>query len=149
MLDNTTLDAGYHGGLIIEGNAAANLRKAGKWARFTGITLIIFTAISLLSFAFTGASMFDQPGLEAFSAFGVPLFILLFALTLFSLYLYYLIFDFGRKAMQAVDNKDQLAMQSSFASLSSFYTIVGVLIMIYLVLVGIVMVIGIGGALLY
>ncbi|WP_420458813.1 hypothetical protein [Neolewinella sp.] len=140
MIGDTTLDSGYGSGLMVDGPVAANLRNAGKWARFVGIALLIVIGLSLIPFLFTGTAAFSDPAFGPIAAFATPFLIVVVAVTLFSLYLYYLVFDFGRKAMRAVDNNDQLAMQSSIASLSKLFSIIGILVVVYLVIIGVVFV---------
>lgn len=143
VADSTTLDDGYSAGISLSSLDAANLRKAGKWARFVGIVYLVFTGLGILSFIFTGGStlaMMTANDTIGLGAFIIP-FIILYVLILgFTLYLVYLMYKFGSQAVEAVDNGNQPAMTQSFSALGRLYKILGILTVIYLVFMALIFV---------
>lgn len=134
--ESGTLDGGLGGGaaLALSTEDTANLRKAGKWARFIGIVTMVIVGLSLLFIIFAGSSFMalaglgDVPGGASFGVFFVIIYGLILAL---GLYLAYLLFNFGKKAVTAVDQGSQIAMTESFGSLAKLYQIYGILMLIY------------------
>lgn len=133
---DTTLDGGYGGSLTIDSGTAANLRKAGKWARFIGIVTMVFiglAVVAVVGFGSTFLAMAMGPTLGTGGG-GFITGILGFYVLMLAIFFYltYLLYNFGAKAMEAVDQQDGVAMNSSFSSLSRLLKIYGVLMIIQL-----------------
>ena len=140
MIDST-LDSGYGSSLVIDPTAAANLRKAGKWARFVGIVSMVSIGLVVVLLVLFGGSFFALAlGTQAGGAAGgmimgmVVLYGIFFAIVF---YLTYLLYDFGAKALATVDRGDTMAMAESFASLGRLLKIFGILTIIQLIFTGI------------
>ena len=138
MIESTTLDDGYGSGLSVDAAAAANLRKAGKWARFIGIVTMVFIGIGIVSLIAFGGTFFALflGGGDAGAGMGAIMtpFLLIYVLLLaFFLYLTYLLYRFGVKAMATVDHGDAAALQEAFGSLGRLLKIYGILMIISLV----------------
>ncbi len=133
MIGESTLDSGYGSSLALSTTSAANLRKAGKWARFIGIFGLVIMGLTVIGLLFFGGTLLSLD--SAGGGLGAGL-MLLFYLPFVALgvYLVYLQYNFGSKAMEAVDNQSPQSMEVALASLSRYYKISGILLMVYLVL---------------
>ena len=150
MIGDTTLDGGYGTGVSLSVEDAANLRKAGKWARFVGIVGMVFTALGLIFVVGFSSTMMAMAGLDDFGGgAGAGIFFIIFygAMLAFGFYMVYLLYKFGAKAMEAVDANSSVATSESLFSLARFFKIYGVLMAIYIgfVLLGLIFAV-IGGA---
>ncbi|WP_116108544.1 hypothetical protein [Lewinella sp. IMCC34191] len=143
-----TLDDNYGSGASLSTQDAANLRKAGKWARFIAIFSMAALGLVLLGMIVGGSTLLVSMGLGDGAGAGMMVaFVFYGAFILFALYMLYLQYKFGSQAMQAVDNHDGAAMSESLAALSRYYKIYGIIMLVYLALmtIGIVFAV-IGGA---
>ena len=129
---NAPLDSSYGNGPALSSADTANLRKAGKWARFIGIVAMVGIGIFLFFLFVSGGTMIASMGLGDAGGLGVVVLVIYGALMLFSLYMMYLQYQFGTQAVQAVDRDDNGALSQSLAALSKYYKITGVLMAIYL-----------------
>ena len=152
--DTTTLDTGYGAnGLTLTTEATANLRKAGKWGRFIGIVYMCLIAAFILFFIVGGSTFFAMMGLGGPAGGGDGLgagvfgfFLVIYGLVFaFTFYLMYLLYQFGNKAMAAVDSNDSAALVSSLGSLGRLCKITGILIIIYLAFMGLGLIFGLVG----
>ncbi len=151
MYENSpTLDADYGDGLSLTTNDTANLRKAGKWARFIAIFTMVMLGIIVLFLVLSGSTMLAMMGMGDAPGMGAALvpFLVFYGLMLaFAFYMMYLQYQFGANAMAAVDQGDRSAMSESLSALSKYYKIYGIILVIYLVLMGIGLLMAIiGGA---
>jgi hypothetical protein len=140
MIGETTLDDGYGAGLSLTTADSANLRKAGKWARFLGIVSMIFLGLFIVGLIGFGGTMMAMmsggeigAGTGAATA-GIVVYVAIFA---FSFYLVYLLYKFGAEAVTAVDHGDGQAMSRSLASLGRMLKIYGIITVIYFAFFGI------------
>ncbi|MGB3801997.1 MAG: hypothetical protein WA952_19410 [Lewinella sp.] len=143
-----TLDDNYGNGTSLSSNDTANLRKAGKWARFIAIFSMVALGLVLLGMIIGGSSMLVAMGIGDGGGAGVIGVLVLYGVfILFALYMTFLQYKFGSRAMQAVDTQDSAAMSESIGALSRYYKIYGVIMLVYLALmaIGIIFAI-IGGA---
>ncbi len=137
MLENDNLlDTGHHNGPRLPPEGAANLRKAGKWGRFIGLVSmvsvgLVVVMLFLFSGTFIGVLSMSQPGLDI-AAWMLPLIIIYGLLFAVFLYLAYLLYNFGNKAMEAVDHGSAQAITTSFASLGRLLKILGIFTIIQL-----------------
>lgn len=144
---NAPLDNSYGAGPSLSSADAANLRNAGKWARFIAIVAMVGIGIFLFTLIVGGSSMAASMGLGDGAGLGLVVLLIYGALMVFMLYLMYLQYQFGNQAMQAVDRSDGSALSQSLAALGRYYKITGVIMVIYLglLVVGILFAI-LGGA---
>ena len=134
---NAPLDHSYGTGPSLSSADAANLRNAGKWARFIAIVAMVGIGIFLFTLIVGGSSMAASMGLGDGAGIGLVVLLIYGALMVFSLYLMYLQYQFGNHAMQAVDRSDGSALSQSLAALGRYYKITGVIMAIYLVLLAV------------
>ena len=137
MIGDTTLDGGYGSGLAVDNLAAANLRKAGKWARLIGIITMVSLSLGILFLLLFGGTFFAMALGTNSTAAGAGSFlsgVIFFYAVIFAIlfYLTYLLYNFGAKAMVAVDRGDTVAMTDAFASLGRLLKIFGILTIINL-----------------
>ena len=145
---NAPLDSSYGNGPSLSSADSANLRKAGKWARFIAIFTMAALGLFFVGLLIGGTAMLASMGLGDAGPAGFIIIVFYGLMIAFAIYMMYLQYQFGNSAMQAVDRNDGAAMSQSLAALGRYYKIYGVLMAIYLVLVGIVLVFGLlGGAL--
>ncbi|CAH1000669.1 hypothetical protein LEM8419_01803 [Neolewinella maritima] len=151
MIGDTTLDSGYGSGLTVDGLAAANLRKAGKWARFLGIVTMVSIGIGvILLVLFGGTFLALALGSGGEAVGGAMTGILIVYGVIFALFFYltYLLYNFGAKAVATVDRGDTVAMAEAFASLSRLLKIFGIFTIIQLLFTAIAFIgIAVGGGL--
>ena len=156
--DDATMDTGLGGTLALSSEDKLNLRSAGKWGRILGIVGMVILGLFLVAILFGGGSFLtlllgaglEDDGFSAgMGAFGAVTMVFYGAFILFGLYLYYLLYNFGDKAVRAVDTNNTAAMSEAFASQSRLYKILGIATMIYVALMALgllTMVVGIGAA---
>ena len=131
------LDDNYAGGPGLPPEGSRNLRKAGKWGRFLGIVYMVFIGIGVLIMFLFGGTMMTIAGMgnpqgPNIAQFMLPM--LLFYGVFFAIFLYlaYLLYNFGSKAMVAVDRGDETAITASFGSLGRLFKILGIVTIIQL-----------------
>lgn len=145
--DSGTIDSGMiaGGGMTLTDADMRNLRTAGKWARFMAILSLALMALLVLGLLFGGSSLIlaglgggadDELGTIMAGA-GVMVLFIYGLFILFAVYLYYLLYQFGSKAVRAVDSGDHAAMSEALAAQSRLYKIIGILTAVYLVLLAI------------
>lgn len=136
MLESTTpLDTGYGTAPELPPEGAANLRKAAKWGRFLGIVSMVIIGLFILFLLFFSGTFLTMSGLDGLGpGSGMVTFIFVFygLIFLFGLYISYLLYDFGAKALTGVDTGDSLAVTQSLGSLARMFKIYGILTIIYL-----------------
>ena len=138
MYDSSSpLDDNYGNGTSLSSNDAANLRNAGKWARFIAIFSMVGLGIVLVGLLVGGSTVLATLGIGEAGGAAVGMMITYGLAILFGVYMTYLQYQFGNQAMQAVDRQDAGAMSDSLAALSRYYKIYGVIMAIYLGMVGI------------
>lgn len=118
----------------------ATLAGLAPWLRFIGIVGLV---ISILALVFTlimivaGSSilaMSQVPGMAALPGFFFFIYLVIFG---FSAYMYYLLFQAGVKLKRFAQVDDQIALEEAFAKQKTFWTIVGVFMIIYLAIIAI------------
>ncbi len=138
MLTSDPIDGGFTSSTLqLNGDTGTNLRTAGVWARFVGIVGLIFgglfavgVIIAFLGSLFMGGD--DLFGVGAGSGMLSLIMIFYLAVIVFSVYLAWLSFDFGRRSIQSVDRGDQLSLDQAFVSLKRLYICTGGLLILYL-----------------
>lgn len=134
------LDTDYSGrGPLLPPEGSDSLRKAGKWGRFLGIVSMVTVGLMVAFLVLMGGTLLSiggQNGSNA-AAWMLPLVIFYGAMFALMLYLAYLLYHFGAKAMIAVDTGSSTAMTASFGSLGRLLKILGILTVIQLVFMGI------------
>ena len=147
---SSTLDQPYGSGPSLTVADSANLRKAGKWARFIAIFTMAFLGIVLLFLVLGGAGMLAYMGFNDAGPVGLIVLLVYGLVLAFAFYMMYLQYQFGNSAMQAVDRNDSAAMSQSLAALGRYYKIYGLIMAIYVAFLGIGLLFGVlGGALTF
>ncbi|PPK84601.1 hypothetical protein CLV84_3763 [Neolewinella xylanilytica] len=132
-----TLDDQYGNGAALPPEGSTNLRKAGKWGRFLGIVYMVSIGIGIGFIILFGGTAMTLAGMGSetgnpFASFMLPMLLFYGLFFAIMLYLAYLLYSFGAKAMLAVDQGDQTAMTASFGSLGRLFKILGILTIIQL-----------------
>lgn len=149
MLENENLFS-----LTVDNSSKAHLLQAAKWARFLGITGMIFLALWLIAIFFGVSTIgtvygnFSVNGERAEAAsnavrtglIGIGLVgtLIIFFPLLFLL-------QFGNRAKQAVLTNHQESLIKCFQELKKYFRYLGVITLIFIVLYGLMFVIGILG----
>ena len=134
------LDNEYHGsGPLLPPEGSDHLRKAGKWGRFLGIVSMVTLGLMVVFVLLMGGTLLGIGGSQSsnIAAWLLPIVILYGGMFALMLYLAYLLYQFGAKAMTAVDTGSEAAMTASFGSLGRLLKILGILTVIQLVFMGI------------
>ncbi|MGB3801998.1 MAG: hypothetical protein WA952_19415 [Lewinella sp.] len=138
MYDTTEpLDDRYGSGASLPPEGSQNLRKAGKWGRFLGIVSMVGIGLGIVFIFLFGSTAMAMSGMggetgNPFASVMLPIILFYGFFFAIMLYLSYLLYSFGSKAMVAVDQGDDLAMVSSFGSLGRLFKILGILTIIQL-----------------
>lgn len=113
----------------------ATLAGLAPWLRFVGIVGLVFSIIGIIGtliMIVAGTSilaMSQVPGMAALPTFFFFIYIVIFG---FSAYMYYLLFQSGTNLKRFAQANDQIALEDAFVKQKTFWTIVGVLLAIYL-----------------
>lgn len=137
---DSPLDNEYHGGgPLLPPEGRDSLRAAGKWGRFLGIVAMVTLGLTIAFLLVIGGTLLTFGGEYSgdISAWMMPVVIIYGGLFALMLYLAYLLYRFGAKAMIAVDTDSTAALTSSFGSLARMLKIMGILTAIQLVFTGI------------
>jgi len=152
--DFGTLDAGMStAGTTLSATDMANLRTAGKWARFMAIVALVLMAIGVLTMLLFGGTMMAMMGggmgsEMAGAGIGMGVFAIIYIPILaFSIYVYWKLYVFGSKAMTAVDTNNSAAMSESLSSLGTVFKVTGILTAIFLGFYALALVMGLLGGL--
>ena len=129
---SSPLDADFATELNLSRQDAANLRKAGKWGRFLGIVSMVFIGITLLFVVFSGSTFLALAGMGDGGVLVTVMLAVYAAAILLLFYLSYLLYQFGSRAVIAVDNSDPASTSQSLASLARLFKIYGILTIVYL-----------------
>ena len=138
MYESTgSLDDHYASGPGLSPEGSQNLRKAGKWGRFLGIVYMVFIGIGIACMFFFGGTFLTMAGMGSdqgpnMTQVMLPLFLFYGVFFAIFLYLSYLLYSFGSKAMVAVDRGDETAVTDSFGSLGRLFKILGIVTIIQL-----------------
>ncbi len=141
--DFGTIDSNLAGsGFALSSADQTNLRTAGKWARFLAIIGLVSMALVVLMMLFGGGTMMalmmgggmGASPYDTGAAVGAGAFMFIFygIFIAAGIYLYWLLYQFGDKAMKAVDSGNTALMSESLAAQSKMYKIIGILAAIYL-----------------
>jgi hypothetical protein len=146
MEQNNILDAGLGG---LDSMDKHNLQSAGKWAKFIGIInyivagLIVIASIAML---FGGGMIADRiPGFGGGLIFGAAVLYLGMAVLYF--FIGKSLHGFGKHAKIAAITDDTNALSQSLSNLKTFFTIVGVLTLVFVIIYGIFLLIALFGGL--
>ncbi|MGB3548484.1 MAG: hypothetical protein WBA17_16040 [Saprospiraceae bacterium] len=151
MTTSDPIDSGFTSSTLqLNGTTGTNLRTAGIWARFVGIVGLIVGGLFALGVVifFVGSIFIGQDDfLGVGSQAGLLSLVLFFyvAVILFSVYLAWLSFDFGRRAIRAVDQGHQASLDRAFASLKTLYICTGGLVILYIVIMFLSVFLGLAG----
>ena len=151
---DSPLDTDYRGSApLLPSEGSANLRKAGKWGRFLGIVSMVGVGLMIVMVLLLGGTLLSFGGDQTgnIGQWMIPVVLLYGAMFAVMLYLSYLLYHFGAKAMTAVDTGSSADMTASFGSLGRLLKILGILTVIQLIFGGIsfaIMVLSGGAALL-
>jgi hypothetical protein len=138
---NQPLDSGIgsSSALEITPRNYADLQSAGKWAKLLAIGHFIMSGFSILVailFFSMGASLAREFGAGAFGGGSfMAFFYLLNAAILIMPGLF--LWRFARRTTQALDTNDQMALQDSLTNLNSLFKFYGIIMLLFLVLIGI------------
>lgn len=124
------------------------LLAAGKWATFIGIAGFVFSGfIALLALIVGGAASIIGGTQNPFGAIpGVGITIMYLVVAGLNFAIAYLVFSFGKKAKDAINTKDENALERSVSFLKQHFSLIGILIIIYLalILIGFIVAIAVG-----
>ncbi len=134
--------------LQVDSIAYGHLSETAKWAKFLSIIGFIITALIVIMALFAG-SLFSTlgGGIGSAGIIGTGLLsglYLVFAVVYFVLSLY--MYRFAVKMQVALQAPDQGNFNSSLLNLKLVYRIMGIITIVYLALVALVMLFGIGAA---
>ena len=145
--DYSPLDSGLSTGVItLSGQDLQHLRTAGKWARFFAIVSLVFIALGVLFMLFFGGTMLAFMDPSVTGAIGGTMMLVTYGLV-FALYIYPLVklYQFGSKAVQAVDSNNQILASESIDALKSGFKFIGIFTAVVLGIYALIFVIGIIG----
>ena len=124
MEDNDYLETGF-GNEILNQEVRDKLFSASKWAKILAIFYMVFLTIGLVgilsSFIYVGPKL----GMEMGLIMGIYL-----PFIIFGFYITYKLFEFGKFGKLAAKSDDQALYYKSFASLSTFFKIIGIMLII-------------------
>ena len=138
MESNQPLDNNFAEGLHLSGQSRSYLRETAKWGRFLAIVGFVMLGLLVLMGIFAGSAMglllSGMPGADA-SLLPTGLFtayFLIFAVIYF--FPIYYLYKFSNQMKLALNNDDEMSLESSFSNLKSLYKFMGILTIIMLAL---------------
>lgn len=149
--NNSTMETNgnlLHADLQVDSIAVSHLSETAKWAKFLAIMGFIFTAIIIIVALFAGtifSTLTAGNGAAGLMSTGILTgFYLAFAVVYFVLSLY--MYRFAVKMQAGLQAPDQESFNLSLMNLKLVYRIMGILTIVYLALMALGMLVGIGAA---
>ncbi len=115
-------------------NSQNLLRIASKWSRFLGIIGFIGSGfIALMAFSMGTIMSALDSATGSMIGLAPSLLLTITYLVIGGVYfvLSYFLFQFGNKAKEAVENKDEMVLEKSILNLKQFFMINGIIIIVY------------------
>ena len=137
--------------LQIDTTGHAYLAETAKWGMFLSVLGFIGSGVIVLVaiFAATTLSSYNRYGYESASMFGAgTIMIIYLVIAVIYFFMSLFLYRFSAKMKTALQSTDQDSLNNSFLNLKNLYKMMGIITIVYLVLLVLALVFGVGAAMM-